>query len=243
MVAKPVGPVIKKVFSADRTKKVAIIISRLPPASLFRELLLRLDTKEIESDKVSGFLSVWLPPDEKSMLLDEMRADPNAQWDKQEAYIIKLIDIVQIESRLRIWKYMLCYKDERDFAAGFSEDLAKGFDCITSKTMKAVLGIVLALGNILNGGSARGQADGFNIDVVSRLGNISDVHKKSALHFVAAKLKETNPGVNLAKEFEPLGKAQRMNIGDLETKVKMLVDGFNDVKTRKEMVCKAIKVW
>jgi hypothetical protein len=51
-----------------------------------------------------------------------------------------------------------------------------------------MLGIILAIGNILNGGSKIGQADGFEIRALSTCAQFKDNNKKTMLSFICKKM-------------------------------------------------------
>uniref|UniRef100_A0A8D0AIH6 FH2 domain-containing protein n=1 Tax=Sander lucioperca TaxID=283035 RepID=A0A8D0AIH6_SANLU len=57
-----------------------------------------------------------------------------------------------------------------------------------SKTVKQVLGLVLAFGNFMNGGNrSRGQADGFTLDILPKLKDVkSSDNMKSLLAYIVA---------------------------------------------------------
>ena len=110
-----------------------------------------------------------------------------------------------------------------------------------NKTLKLLLGIILSFGNILNGGNGlRGQADGYSLETLGRVGNMTDKNKTSALKYIAKIFQEKVPEISIKKEFDDIYKAQRMNISDLATKVKALTDGFNGVKNRKNNIAKSM---
>jgi hypothetical protein len=205
---------------------------------------LELESTEFKKENIAAFLNVWLTPEEKQQLVDEMNQDKNAIWEKPEEYMIGLLGVVQIEFRLSIWKFMLEYPEQRGFVGNFMQDFKIAFEILReSKSLRCILGICLGLGNILNGGSTRGQADGFNIETLIRINNIVDGQKKTALQYVGIKLKEQFPDLALLKEFDPVIKAQRMNMQDLEKQVKELTNGYNALKKKKETVVKSIKVF
>ena len=58
----------------------------------------------------------------------------------------------------------------------------------TSEGVKRVLGIILALGNYMNGGNVqRGQADGFSLDILPKLKDVKSRDNASTLlHFVVS---------------------------------------------------------
>lgn len=43
---------------------------------------------------------------------------------------------------------------------------------MTSKSLQTVIGLVLAFGNFMNGGTNRGQADGFGLEILPKLKDV-----------------------------------------------------------------------
>jgi hypothetical protein len=43
---------------------------------------------------------------------------------------------------------------------------------MTSYSVQKVLGLILAFGNYMNGGTNRGQADGFGLEILSKLKDV-----------------------------------------------------------------------
>jgi hypothetical protein len=57
-----------------------------------------------------------------------------------------------------------------------------------------MIGYILGIGNILNGGNEKtGQADGFEISVLGKVGGFRDNNGESILEYICRKLKEQNP--------------------------------------------------
>eukprot|EP00971_Amphidinium_carterae_P049270 971054-Amphidinium_carterae.1 len=50
--------------------------------------------------------------------------------------------------------------------------------------LPSLLGIVLAVGNYLNGGTSRGQADGFDLETLTKLDAIKDPLGKDIRHYI-----------------------------------------------------------
>lgn len=59
--------------------------------------------------------------------------------------------------------------------------------------LKRVIEYALALGNILNGGTDKGQADGFAFEAIDKIFLIKDKTGKPAAHFICDQLKKENP--------------------------------------------------
>jgi len=74
------------------------------------------------------------------------------------------------------------------FEAGFKE-----IELSNCWVLKRVIEYTLALGNILNGGTDKGQADGFNFESIDKIFNIKDVNGKPAAFFICQELVKENP--------------------------------------------------
>lgn len=60
-------------------------------------------------------------------------------------------------------------------------------------TFYKVLGMALAIGNIMNGGTAKGRSDGFELPVMEKLKATKDNTNKSMLQFIMIKLVDADP--------------------------------------------------
>ena len=65
--------------------------------------------------------------------------------------------------------------------------MSKLFDFLENNdTFYKVLGMTLAIGNIMNGGSTKGRSDGFDFQVISKINSTKDNANKSMLNFIMA---------------------------------------------------------
>ena len=59
--------------------------------------------------------------------------------------------------------------------------------------MYKVLGMALAIGNIMNGNTPKGRSDGFELGVLSKLNTTKDNNQRPMLQFIMKKLVEADP--------------------------------------------------
>lgn len=82
----------------------------------------------------------------------------------------------------------------------------------SSSGLRKVLGTVLAVGNYMNGGTARGQADGFTIDALDSMATTKDATNTTTLLDFVCSIVCTRYGIDLPidleKELTPLGAAK-----------------------------------
>jgi len=63
----------------------------------------------------------------------------------------------------------------------------------TNETIFKVLGMALAIGNIMNGGTPKGRSDGFDLSVIAKLNTTKDNSNTSMLFFIMKQLVKADP--------------------------------------------------
>ena len=91
-----------------------------------------------------------------------------------------------------------------------------------------IISYVLTIGNVLNGSTAKGQADGFNLDILPKLSGIKDNSNKNLVQFICAKIMEKDESFDgLKKQFVCLIEAGKTTLNEIN---KNLVKLKKDVK-------------
>jgi hypothetical protein len=88
-----------------------------------------------------------------------------------------------------------------------------------SPLLRRVLGQVLAIGNILNGNTARGQANGFTADILGKLSTTKDAtNANSLLDFVFATMTRAKPSdaSALLEELSMVPRASKLALADVD---------------------------
>ena len=91
----------------------------------------------------------------------------NEKWDTAEAFMKNLTDPPSIHARLRMWKFAAEWSEEKGgLEKTIKAQVVLYKEIRTNKQIQKVLALALAIGNVINGGTAKGQADGFDMGVV-----------------------------------------------------------------------------
>jgi len=108
--------------------------------------------------------------------------------------MLLLSTIPSLDLRLKCWSFKLEATEIFQSIQSPIDTLASAIREVRSSTsLRAVLGAVLALGNYMNGGSEKGQADGFNIEVLNKISLVKDnQNKKTLLEYVVNIVRKTN---------------------------------------------------
>ena len=175
---------VKKFLDTKRTQEVNIIRTKLPEPEVVSNALINFDQSLLNGEQIDGLIKILITQEELEMY-KSMGEDGN--WDKGEKYIIKINNIPNHVTKLNLWSLINKFEEK---LPGMTESLKYMIDACeeikSNKHFKLILSITLGLGNILNGGSTRGQADGFHLDLIKKLPGIKD-SKDSKVNFLNLK--------------------------------------------------------
>lgn len=111
-----------------------------------------------------------------------------------------------------------------------------------SKYFKGILGYILTIGNILNAGTPKGQAEGFYLDALTKTTTLKDVNNNSMLSFICLKMKEDDSDfVNFKEEFKNTFHVSKYVLSDEETKVRDVESQYRRAKTNFDTVISLLK--
>ena len=212
----------KKFLDPKRTQEVSIIVTKLPEPEVVSKALITFDLSILNSDQIDGLLKILITSEELNMY-KSMGEDGN--WDKGESYLVKINDIPNHQTKLKIWSLINKLEEKLPGLSESLEYMVSACDEIkNNKYFKLILSIILGLGNILNGGSIRGQADGFSMDLLNKLPGIKDNYGKSILTWVCSKANKIDSSFEGFKgQFTQLEKASQFSLKEIN-------DNFNALK-------------
>ena len=108
--------------------------------------------------------------------------------------MLKLLEPASMHARLKMWRFRVDWAEERAIQEDSVQVQTQLYSTIkTNKYIHKILSMALAIGNILNGDSPKGQADGFDMSVLDKLNSIKDNSGQSLLSFITKKLIKENP--------------------------------------------------
>ena len=136
------------------------------------------------------------------------------EWDKGEKYLLEINNISCHHEKLKIMSLSYQFDDLYPEVEESVKYLIPACEEIkTNQHFKLFLGTILSLGNILNGGTSKGQADGFSMDLLSKISGIKDSLGNSILTFVCAKTnKEDASFEGFKHKFPQLEKAATFSL-------------------------------
>lgn len=214
----------KKVELLDpkRQQNVGIAFARLRMApEVLRQCIVELDLKRLGggADRVNMLANI-LPTSEEVRAVQEYSGD-RAELGNIELLFLELGTIPDLTKRIKAWSIQLRYKQQVIEAQEQVQMLLKACEEIeTSSALKQTLKVILAVGNYLNGTSARGGAVGFKLDLLVKIENLKAAdHKTTLLQFIVREIAFPKYPVmlKLSKDLQHTADASRVSIKTLST--------------------------
>lgn len=177
-----------KVLEPKRSNAIGILISRLPELKLIRAAIRDLDDSVLEREQIEQ-VRLQLPTAEEAEEITS-RDGADVMWDKPEAFLRTLLSIPRVSSRLRCWSISRSFAEAADTLDAPITALTMALtEVAASEAMRVVLGALLAYGNHMNGGTSRGQADGFAMtDLMSVSGAKAADNRQTLLSYALKEL-------------------------------------------------------
>jgi len=150
-----------------------------------------------------------------------------------EQLILELMQIDRYLSRIECFNFKRCFNSKiNEIQPGLRLVVEASNKLKDNSNFKEILAVLLAVGNYINGGSNRGGAYGFKIDLIHKLNTINSVDNNSNLgKFLGKVLKSKFPEtLAVFEELSILKEAKKVNLKALESEFEEVQNGFNQLK-------------
>ncbi|XP_077482147.1 formin-2 isoform X2 [Stigmatopora argus] len=253
-ITKSKAKQVAKLLNNKRSQAVGILMSSLHlDMKDIQNAILNLDNTVVDLETLQALYENRAVPEELEKIEKHMKFTKDKEnakpLDKPEQFLYQLSQIPSFSGRV------FCIL----FQASFSEcmtSLMRKLDSLLSvckvlqdsKTVKQVLGLVLAFGNFMNGGNrTRGQADGFSLDILPKLKDVksSDSMKSLLSYIVAYYLKNFDEDAGKETCIYPLPEphelfqTSQMKFEDFQKDLTRLRKDLRSCTLEVERVCKA----
>lgn len=177
-----------------------------------------------------------------------MKTNPETPLDKPEQFLLELSEIPNFADRIACFMFQSEYEDSVNTIDSKLNNIKSTCEMLLSaESVKSLMAIILALGNYMNGGNlTRGQADGFGIEILSKL---KDVKSKDSsvtlLHFIVRtymkKLDDPlNPDLALpVPEPGDINRAAAVNFDEVKSDLQQLEKELKICETKTKKVINA----
>ncbi|RXN06369.1 formin-like isoform X2 [Labeo rohita] len=172
-----------KLLDGKRSQAVGILISSLHlEMKDIEQAVLTLDNSVVDLDAIEALYENRAQPEELEKIKKHYETSDEEQvklLDKPEQFLYELSQIPEFSSRVHCFIFQSKFTDAVASIQRKTEIILHVCKYLLEKdSVREVMGLVLALGNYMNGGSrARGQADGFGLEILPKL---KDVKSRNA---------------------------------------------------------------
>ncbi|XP_058608990.1 FH1/FH2 domain-containing protein 3 isoform X8 [Onychostoma macrolepis] len=215
------------ILDSKRSNSINIGLTVLPPPRTIKTAILNFDEYALNKEGIEKILTM-IPTEEETQKIQEAQlANPDIPLGSAEQFLLTLSSISELSARLQLWAFKLDYEASEKEVAEPLQDLKEGMDQLEkNRTLRFILSTLLAIGNFLNGSSAKG----FDLTYLEKVPEVKDtVHKQSLLHHVCSNVVENFPdGTDLYSE-----------IGAITRSAKVDFDQLQETLTQMEWRCKA----
>lgn len=224
---------IKKFLDDTRRYEVYEIIEELPEPEVIENALLTFDQTLLNKEQIDLLLKILITEDELDMLIN---LGEDGYWDGEEKYLIKINNIPNHKPKLNILSLIFKFEEKMLYLNDNLINILNVCENIRSnKHFLLILSIILALGNILNGDSNLGQADGFRLEILEKLPQIKDNEGNSILYYICSKAYKIDSSFEGFKDLLP--KIEKV----VQFKIEEENNGINELKEIIEQIRKLLK--
>eukprot|EP00928_Gymnodinium_smaydae_P022946 TRINITY_DN19115_c0_g1_i1.p1 TRINITY_DN19115_c0_g1~~TRINITY_DN19115_c0_g1_i1.p1 ORF type:complete len:1410 (+),score=188.03 TRINITY_DN19115_c0_g1_i1:132-4361(+) len=161
------------VLDMQRRQQICVMLARLPSLKKTCDVIRQIDTSAFTTDQVE-LLLMNVPPAEEVMVMRaaqrEHDVDDFSMWDPAEQFVLASLSVPHFGLRLQVWSFENNFQERLRPLKAAVAALRRGCETLQSSgCVQHLLGLILYIGNYLNGGTPRGRADGFAIDALSQM--------------------------------------------------------------------------
>lgn len=177
-----------KVLDCKRSQSVGIFARSLHvDFGVIERAIYHWDTSTISLETLQQLMEHMASPAELEMIKEAMATQSNSPLDGPEHFLLQLSSISCSGERISCILFRAEF-DEALSAIDRKVDTVQRL-CrflIDNEYLKRLFSIILTLGNYMNGGNRlRGQADGFELDILNKLRDVKSKDPKvTLLHFI-----------------------------------------------------------
>ncbi|KAA0708568.1 Formin Limb deformity protein [Triplophysa tibetana] len=205
-----------KLLDGKRSQAVGILISSLHlEMKDIQQAVLTLDNSVVDLDAIEALYENRAQPEELEKIKKHYETSDEEQvklLDKPEQFLYELSQIPEFTSRVHCFIFQSKFTDAVAAIRQKAEIILRVCKHLPEEdSVREVMGLVLALGNYMNGGSrARGQADGFGLEILPKLKDVKSRDNRISLldYVVSYYLHNFDKNAGTEKSIFPLPEPQ-----------------------------------
>nr|KAI8741334.1 formin [Biomphalaria glabrata] len=180
-----------KVISPKRSQAVGILLSSLKlDFPEIEEAIVNLDTSILDLEKFKAIYDNRPDAEEIKLIKKQLESHPDIPLDKPDQFLYDLEQIPFISDRIFCFIFQSSFQESIAMIDSKLNNLKMTCQSLSTFVgVKRIFGLILACGNYMNGGSrTRGQADGFDLEILPKLKDVKGKDNRiSLLQFVVTR--------------------------------------------------------
>ncbi|MFT7811478.1 FH1/FH2 domain-containing protein 3-like isoform X1 [Arapaima gigas] len=203
------------VLDSKRSNAINIGLTVLPPPRTIKTAILSFDEYALNKEGIEKILTMIPTEEEKQKIQEAQLANPDVPLGSAEQFLLTLSSISELSARLQLWAFKMDYEVMEKEVAEPLQDLKEGMDQLeNNKTLQHILSTLLAIGNFLNGSSAKG----FELSYLEKVPEVKDtIHKQSLLHHACTIVVEKFPdSTDLYSEIGAITRTAKVDFDQLQ---------------------------
>ncbi|XP_063922402.1 protein cappuccino-like isoform X3 [Zophobas morio] len=177
-----------KILDSKRSQNVGILAQSLHVD--FQEIenaIYNFDTSIVNLEALQQIYEVRANSEELNLIKNHLATNPQVPLDKPEQFLHDLSEIANFADRISCLMFQVEFDDSISTIGHILTNIKSTCEFLVNNgELKEVFAIILTLGNYMNGGNmARGQADGFGLEILPKLKDVKSKDSKiTLLHYI-----------------------------------------------------------
>lgn len=228
-------------ISGKREQNVSIFLSTLKRDNdEIRDAILELDEEILTIDRMPQLLECLPTEEEITQVRGWLKKNDNIdQLAKAEKFFTEIEGITELRPRLEAYQFKITFEDKVSQIKPTLKTISTALKEIeTSKAFRMFCTITLALGNFLNGKSARGGAHGFKLITLSKLADTKSTDNTTNLmQYIIKMCEQKFPEViNITDELANCSMAAKLSYTSTGSEVAGLKLGLQKMKSALQVI-------
>lgn len=229
---KDVGLMIINMKSAQNVLILLRTLLKKTPHEQLKQSILRCDMDILTSDLTQQLIQCLPPPDQIERLKEMNNA--GKKLTESEKFISTLGEIEGLLPRLHSIIFRFSIADMiQSIKTNASDAIAACEEVRTSKKFAKILELVLLFGNYMNSNSTYGQAYGFEMSFLTKMGDTKDVNnKQTLLHYLVETIEGKFPdSLNFHEELQHTKKAACISMENVREIMAEMTASFENLES------------
>ena len=226
---KPKAKVQVYITDMKKANNSGIVLSRFSYKSNdIINIINSMDEKKIKTEDLLKLIKLAPTDEEMEKLINYTGNGEEIMYS--ERFLLECwVRVPLFQIRLECFKFKIDFYSELPDVCEIISIISDALVSIReSESFKNIIALILSIGNYLNHGTNKGNAQGFSLNILSQLNTIRgcDQEKTPLIYFLLNSLTDRTQ-LNFITEFESCLKASRFEITDLDVKLSEFTKGFN----------------